>query len=543
MHDNNKPRNARYVEGNAPFFLDEEPASTYENVGEEYSFTPSDDYNPIYDPYFDEQPYNNLGAPVHQKNKNTQKLSSGVWWIVALISFVAIIFMLYSVYKAYSYQDSFEKKLAWMQRDTIFDGVFIDGVYVGGLNKQSAINALKGNAHTRANNMNMSVNIDGKTWLITDSEIPFKTNLESVVEKAYCIGRCGFVWNKENGDTPFETRFLHTQQTIRDNAYLNTEVSYNMADIRRISDEISSQVNRQAVNAVISSFDYNTKQFTVTKDVKGAELNTDELYQEILSNLQKGDYNAQINLSSRPVMPQVTSVELQNGFSKLSEFSTKTTNDNNRNVNISLAVKAINGTCIMPGESFSFNKATGERTQEKGYMPATAIAGGVSLDETGGGVCQVSSTLFNAAAISGMTIIDRSPHPWPSNYIDKGLDATVNWPNLDFVFRNDKSTPVFIVASYKSRKVTVEMYGMQSGAGESIRLETKLISTNKPPEEPKYVLNTLLAPGTIRQTKKARTGYVVDTYRVYLRNGQEYRRETLCTSNYRPIQQEIEYNR
>jgi len=542
VQNNNKMKNARHMEDKSPFFLGGEPASTSENAGEGYSFIPSDDYNPIYDPYFNEQSYN-YDSPVDKKSKSTQKRSSGTWWLVALVSLVAIVFMVFTIYKEYGYQSSFNQKLEWMQRNTIFDGVFIDGVHVGVLDKQSAINALKGSAHTRTNNMNMSVNIDGKTWLITDREIPFKTNLESVVEKAYCIGRRGFIWNKENGDTPFETRFLHTQQTIRDKAYLSTEISYNTADVRRISDEISSQINKQAVNAVISSFDYNTKKFTVTQDVKGAELNTDELYREILSNLQKGDYNAQINLSSTPLMPQVTSVELQNGFSKLSEYSTKTTNDNKRNVNISLAAKAINGTCVMPGESFSFNKATGERTQEKGYMPAPAISGGVSLDETGGGVCQVSSTLFNAAAIAGMTIIDRSPHPWPSNYIDKGLDATVNWPNLDFAFRNDKSTPVFIVASYKSRQITVEMYGMQTGAGESIRLETKLISTNKPPDEPKYVQNTLLAPGTIRQTKKARTGYVVDTYRVYLRNGQEYRRETLCTSNYRPIQQEIEYNR
>ena len=165
MQNNNKMKNARHMEDKSPFFLGGEPASTSENAGEGYSFIPSDDYNPIYDPYFNEQSYN-YDSPVDKKSKSTQKRSSGTWWLVALVSLVAIVFMVFTIYKEYGYQSSFNQKLEWMQRNTIFDGVFIDGVHVGVLDKQSAINALKGSAHTRTNNM--SVNIDGKTWLITD---------------------------------------------------------------------------------------------------------------------------------------------------------------------------------------------------------------------------------------------------------------------------------------------------------------------------------------------------------------------------------------
>jgi len=141
-----------------------------------------------------------------------------------------------------------------------------------------------------------------------------------------------------------------------------------------------------------------------------------------------------------------------------------------------------------------------------------------------------------------MTIISRSPHAWPSNYVDKGLDATVNWPSLDLVFRNDKSTPVFIVAGYAKRQVTVEIYGMRAGPGESIRLETELISEIPPPRESSFVQNPLLVPGTQQELKKARTGYTVDTFRVYLLNGVPYRRDKLFTSTYPMIQTVIEYN-
>jgi vancomycin resistance protein YoaR len=141
-----------------------------------------------------------------------------------------------------------------------------------------------------------------------------------------------------------------------------------------------------------------------------------------------------------------------------------------------------------------------------------------------------------------MTIIDRSPHAWPVSYLEKGFDAAVNWPNLDFKFRNDKNTPVFLIAYYSKRTLTIEIYGMLGAPGESIGLETQLISTTQPPSEPLMQPNPSLPPNTTKELKQARPGYVVDTYRIFLRNGSEYRREKLFSSKYNMVQQVIEYN-
>ena len=154
----------------------------------------------------------------------------------------------------------------------------------------------------------------------------------------------------------------------------------------------------------------------------------------------------------------------------------------------------------------------------------------------------MSSTLFNAAALAGMQIVERSPHAWPSSYVDKGLDATVNWPNLDFVFKNTGQHPVFIVAQFEGRQLNVALYGLKPEQDAQITLETELISTTHPPREPQYVQNPNLLPGTQQQTKSARTGYVVDTYRVWSRNGMPFQREKLFSSTYRMVQQTIEYN-
>ena len=164
------------------------------------------------------------------------------------------------------------------------------------------------------------------------------------------------------------------------------------------------------------------------------------------------------------------------------------------------------------------------------------------MPEVGGGVCQTSSTLFNAVARANLEIVYRSPHAWPSSYVQKGMDATVNWPNLDFKFKNDTEWPIYIVANYSKQKCTVEIYGMLLPDGVSIDLESTVTKTIDPPSDTKYVQNTSLAAGTQQTTIKKRTGYVVETYQIWYQNGKEVDRKLLCTSTYKAYQETVEYN-
>ena len=459
--------------------------------------------------------------------------------IVCLVLLAAIGFFILTAAQA---QDEFNQKLAFLQRDTFFEGISVDGLPLGGQRPDEAAQKLQQSATLLDESLDLQVQVDGKSYQVPADRIPFSRNSRAQLAAAWALGRQGFAWGIGSDKTPFDIRWEHTRHIAATKPSFRTASTYDKADVRRVADLIASQVDREPVIAVIASFDFDTKAFTVTQDVPGAKLDSQALYQAICDALDAGRRNETIRLNAEPVLPQVTSVELQNSFKRLSQFSTNTTADEKRNTNIRLAARKISGSTVMPGETFSFNRATGERSADKGYQMAPAIANGVTFDEIGGGVCQVSSTLFNAAALANMTIISRSPHAWPSNYVDKGLDATVNWPSLDLVFRNDKTTPVFIVAGYAKRQVTVEIYGMGAGPGESIRLETELISEIPPPREPSYVQNPLLIPGTQQELKKARTGYGVDTFRVYLLNGVPYRRDKLFTSTYPMIQTVIEYN-
>ncbi len=482
------------------------------------------------------------GAPPEDMPVEKPKRLSFFWAGLSAVSLLSIFLSLYTVFKAYQSYPAFTAKASAMGEEVFFDGISIDGTAVGGMTRQQVLMQSLQRAEAANPRVNINLQVDDASYRITENEVPFQRNVSSVLDEAYSIGRQGFPWGVGSSMTPFEIRWQHTRQTARDKAYFSTRVSYDQSSVRSLAESIAAQVNRQPINAVIQEFNFSTKEFKVTQDVPGRQLSGNDVANALILALDSGRYDGIIPLRSTPVLPRVSSVDLQNSFTRLASFGTKTTADEDRNNNIALAAQAISGKTIMPGEVFSFNDTTGQRTIEKGYRGAPAILGGVLIDDVGGGVCQVSSTLFNTAALAGMDIISRSPHAWPVSYLEKGLDAAVNWPNLDFKFRNGKDTPVFLIASYSKRTVTIEIYGMLSSPGEEIMLETQLVSTSQPPPEPLLQPNPSLPPNSTRELKQARVGYVTDTIRVYRRNGVEYRREKLFTSSYSMVQQVIEYN-
>lgn len=439
----------------------------------------------------------------------------------------------YENYKAYR---------SYMSSDTIYPGVYVDGVSVGGMTVEQARNAISQVNASGGGDFAITVNIGNRSWSIDSGKVPMTRNVDEVLGQAYAQGRSNTTALRGTRVTPFQER-LNAALNLRTSPMsLQTRLTYDKATIRQLTDSIAQFVNRDPVNASVATFDFNTRSFTFNSDSAGSHIDGDTLYNQVIGMLESGQQYATLVMEPDIILASVTKAELMNSFKLISSYTTETTSNSNRNTNIQLSAAAINGTTVLPGETFSFNRATGQRTAEKGYLPAAAIAGGQSVDEIGGGVCQTSSTLFNAVARADMEIVDRSPHAWPSNYVDKGLDATVNWPNLDFKFKNTSDWPIFIVSYYNKRKVTVEVYGMSLGDGVSIDLESEVTYTKKPPSEPNYVPNPELAPGEQKTTIQARTGYEVDTYKVWYQNGEEVKREKLFDSTYRMYQETIEYN-
>lgn len=177
-----------------------------------------------------------------------------------------------------------------------------------------------------------------------------------------------------------------------------------------------------------------------------------------------GNARTKLLVPVRTIYPKVNKELLKEISNKrLGTYTTfyKTSNKE-RSTNIELATEAVNSTVIFPGKTFSFNQVVGERTAEKGYKRAPVIVKGEFSEDIGGGICQVSSTLFNAVDLKGIQIEERYAHSREVPYVPPGRDATVSWWGPDFTFKNMYNEPILILANAKNGRLTVSVYTAES---------------------------------------------------------------------------------
>ena len=439
-------------------------------------------------------------------------------------------------------EDFFDECRKEVYTGKIYPGVYIDDEHVGGLTKEEAIRKISSLHNDASGAFDITVSVGNESWHVNSERVPVSRNTEEIVEKAWAVGRSNTSGLKGGAVTPFQEHVNQVADLRTHPSTFATKQDYDHEALRNLTDGIVNYVNREPVNSMVYSFDFNTKAFTFTDDQPGAKIDPDQLYAQLTEVLDSGTTQKELRVVPEKVIADLTKAELMNSFGLISAYTTNTTKDKNRNTNIELSARAISGITVQPGEIFSFNGATGERTAAKGYKEAPAISGGQSKDEVGGGVCQTSSTLFNAVVRADLEIIERNAHAWPSSYIEKGFDATVNWPGLDFKFRNNTNQPIFIVAGYSNRQVTVNIYGMSPGPGVKIDLESELIRTLPQPEGINYVINTSLAPGETKKTVTGRKGYEVNTWKVWYQGNREIKREVLFKTTYKAYQETVEYN-
>lgn len=217
----------------------------------------------------------------------------------------------------------------------------------------------------------------------------------------------------------------------------------------------------------------------------------------------------------------------------LSTFTTRYDASNyNRSTNIELATKSINGTVIMPGEVFSYNQTIGRTTLEKGYKEGTAYVGGKVVPDVGGGICQVSSTLYNTALLANLEITERSNHLFETSYVAPSRDATVYWGSIDFKFKNTRSYPVKIVGTAKNGVVKIDLYGIKEEEEYEVVIESEVISYI--PNETEYKKDSTLEKGKKVVEQVGFNGCKSKGYRILKKNGVIISKTLLSTDTYSP---------
>lgn len=351
---------------------------------------------------------------------------------------------------------------------------------------------------------------------------------------------------------------------------LTVPLTFDRELLRSALTELNDKIPNHAVNAKaevkykthkIDGTTYYQPYWSVTEGVNGAKIDFDVLEKQVADAIETGEYKASLTPSVTVSEPEITTAFVRSQITKLSSYQTNyafkgsssdpeyDANARARDANISKATELMRVVELKPGKSFDFNKTTGERSEKKGWEYANAVYQGKGYrKEPGGGVCQVSTTIFNAILRAGITNISRKGHSIPSDYVTKsfedglGLDATVDYPDINFKFKNDTGNTIYMfvyITKNNSRRknINVEIYG-QKEAGVEYRVHNEILEMTPYEDESKYEYEydkTMLSTAKRVLLNTPHNGYRVKTYVDKYQNGRFIKTVRTEESIYKPI--------
>lgn len=401
----------------------------------------------------------------------------------------------------------------------IAENTYVGDVHIGSLTKEEAKTLLK-------NKVKMGIielSYLDKKWEVNPSDIDASYDFDKTIEEAYNLNRNNNLF--ENLNTTIKTNF-GAKNT------LDMIVNYNQKKLEGKLGDIKHDIDVEVKDA---SLNINGSNITVNEGSTGIELDIKASLEKIKKQLETGIISD--NLVINVIESKITKDELSNIDTVLGRYSTTIkASSAGRVANIKKSAQKMNGYLMMPGEEFSYVDITGPYTSANGYGNAPVIVEGELQSGIGGGVCQVSSTLYNSVLYAGLEIVEIKNHSIPSSYVGKGRDAVVNDSGVDFVFKNNLSQPVYIRSYASGTTVVTEIYG-SSKDNQNIEIQTNVDGVSS--ASTKKVEDPTIEIGKEKVLEKGRDAYTVSTYRAYKDNdGKVIKREKVYTSYY-PKKQSI----
>jgi len=434
------------------------------------------------------------------------------------ISVLAILVIVVSGSAVYATATS-DKINNWS--DKAYPGVKVDDIDVSGKTKDQVIQLLKESIVQNIGAKKINVEVKGTKYSISYSELSPVYNIEETASAAVAVGK--------------ESSFFEKKAWLDGNnaQSILLNFNYDTTKLESFKNEILSSVNKPAQNASIKITGGN---IAITPEQDGEKLNVQELENKLKEGINgKVGQDTEIVMNVEVDKPTITKEALSKITGIMSSFQTSyATSNASRTANVELAAKYINGKILMPGEVFSYNEAVGERTYARGFRDAAIFVGDKVESGLGGGICQVSTTLYRAAMAANLRSVERTNHSMPTSYAKPGLDATVVWGAIDYKFKNTYSFPVYIEAVTVNRNVIVNIYGNSAAMeGKTYQLVAETIETIQPIVT--TVDDATLPQGQTQLEKSPVVGYKVRSYQVTYQNGVEINREVVATDTYNKV--------
>lgn len=506
---------------------------------------------------------------------------------IGLLIFSIIFFIVFLLASVFSTVFAFIN----VNNTTFVSGISILGIDVSGLSKDDAKQKVTDDVSNRLST-DVIFKHNDETYTLLPSSVGGSFDIDKVIDDAYSVGRNGnifqnnfailnaminsknfipdFSFNSDSFDNSISQMNSNFADGIVEPSYdisgnnliIKSGRNGNIVDSDKIkslfvdklifvpynTDSIevpvfSKEANKIDIDAIHSEIykeaqdaSYTTNPYAVYPSSNGLDFNISIDEAKALITGDKDSYT--IPLKTLYPNVKTSDIGIEAFPNLLSSYSTSfASSSSNRATNVSLATNKINGKVLMPGEVFSFNGTVGKRTPQAGFKVAGVYMNGQVATDYGGGICQVSSTLYNAVLRANLEIVDRSNHMFEVGYVPIGTDATVSWGAPDFKFKNSRSYPIKIVTSSSNRKCVVKFYGLKES--EEYDIEIVSYRTGSVPYRTTYTTDSSLAAGQQKVIQRGSNGAKSVAYRIRKKNGQVISKELLSKDTYDPHNQII----
>lgn len=502
-----------------------------------------------------------------------------------IITLSVILFMIFAIFSTIF-------ALLNKSSNKIVAGVSVKGIDVSGLTYDEAQNKLI-NFYNEKLKQNISLKHNDYETSLIPEQIEAKFDVKESLDAAYNIGRSGkvlkdnykiisvkiskiditpsFTYNEKALDDFIESTSENLPDKVKQSSYsiesnkliiskgekgytinkneLKNTILDNIVNLRTSEievpveikepdpidiEKVHSEIYKEAKDAY-----YTTNPFAVYPHENGVDFEVSIEEAKKILNSEEQEIVIPLKISK----PKVTTSQIgSEAFPDLlATYSTTfATSNTHRASNIRLATSKINGYVLLPGAQFSYNAIIGKRTPAAGFKEAGVYMNGKVETGIGGGICQVSSTLYNSVLRANLEIVKRSNHTFATGYVPLSTDATVSWGGPEFIFKNTRKYPIKIVANVSGGRIKVDIYGHKEDVEYDVIIKSETLQTI--PMKTEYRTNPALPVGTTKTVQKGHGGYKSRAYRILKLNGQVVSTQLLSTDTYSQLSTIIEKN-
>lgn len=402
------------------------------------------------------------------------------------------------------------------ETDTFLQNTKINGVDVSGLTQKQAENIVAYNLLNTRDEVELTLRYENQEWVFNGSDFEIANDISERVKEIMTYGH----------DGNFIQRRKVAKQAKKEG--LDMTISYKnvLAGVDDKVNQVADEIDRDSTPAKVVFNPNDAQMFQVDGGQSDLKVDREKLHAEIDKTLAKSK-KAYIEIPVVEIANEQDTQSLLDKIGMRSKFSTSyASSGDNRKNNVKRALEAFNGRIVEQGERVSFNETTGPRSEENGYKKANIIVNGAYVEGSGGGVCQASTTLYNALVLSGVDILEANHHTLPASYVPLSFDAMVSEGTSDLIFENNTGGCLYIKTYATDTDVYVEIYGDRFPEGEGIKTRAELIKT-LPHNGDKIVSDTtgeysnfVVYKGEYYRVKYPREGFESKGYVQYLKDGE-----------------------